>query len=240
MYDLFIKENTTVEDALLSIEKWKNEVFSIVELDVKKYFAEKVIVYFDNYTLFKKEAGFHNNLMEALALSADDMFNSPGVFKEITARWIYEENNHFLIIKGLTNALEKTLTPYGFRVVEKGVTEERNKKEELNFSSWLTLVFNVELVNFSKGWFNHIPNLEERCRLQTEYILLTTQFNKSDMTLLEKINFEKNIRSHNSYNTLYEKILKVMPKIQSSLEEEYKEEKYKDLEAKIVKNKVRI
>lgn len=240
MYDLFFK-NTSIEDAFLSIEKWKKEVFSIVELEVKKYFAEKVIVYFDNYMFFKKEMGFHNNLMEALAISTEEMMNAHGVFKDIALRWISEGNEHFLLIKGLRSKDEKTLSNYGFSLIDKNIIVEDNKREELNLNSWFTIVFNLELVNFSKDWFKHIPELERRSHLQTEYILTNTQFNKVEMTLLEKIKFEKEIKNHNSYNVLYNKIIKVMPKMQSSLMQEYKDEIYKDvIEQQINKNKLKI
>lgn len=224
MINLFIKENIKVEEAIFSINEWKNIVFSILEKEVKIYFSEKVIVYFDNYMLFHKERGFHNNLMEALALSSQDMYKSNGVFNRVEIKWSYEESSHFLMIYGLKDRLHYTLENIGFKLLEKNVSLIKNQEERLEKEFWSTLVFDIELVNFSNGWINFIPEIERRCNLQTEFILLNNQFKKKDLTLLEKIDFENKLTQHPMYDKLYEKILRVMPKIEESLEYEYKQQ----------------
>ena len=51
-----------------------------------------------------------------------------------------------------------------------------------------------------------------------------TTYLKSNMnlTLKEKVDFEENIENHPKYNEIYQKVYRLMPKIETQLEEEWK------------------
>ena len=43
-----------------------------------------------------------------------------------------------------------------------------------------------------------------------------------NLTLKEKVDFEENIENHPKYNEIYQKVYRLMPKIETQLEEEWK------------------
>jgi hypothetical protein len=221
MWKIFSKKDLDIEDTINSIEIWKKEIFSLVEVTVKEYFAKKVTVYFDNNMIFQQKRGLHFNLMEALSTAEKEMLNSGGVFGKIELYWLREEDNQILIIFGLDDDKEYTLTDMGFNLIKKDALPLSNNLEELEHNSWKTLIFDVELVNYVTSWINYTPNIEERSVLQAEYILFNMHFKNQDIGLLERIEFEENIKHHSSYKELCNKVLRIMPKIESSLEQEW-------------------
>lgn len=223
MWKIFNKQESSIEKSLLSIEKWKEDLFLRLSIDVKHYFAKKVIVYFDNNMMFQQKRGLHINLMEALSQSEKEMLNIQGVFPRIESYWLRDKEAQSLIVFGLNDKDEHTLNQQGFKLIQRDIMPSSNNMEAFEYNAWKTLVFDVELVNYSSGWINFIPELELRAALQAEYILLNTHFKKQNMTLLEKIQFEKNIRQHASFEAMYEKIIRIMPKIEQSLKNEWNE-----------------
>jgi hypothetical protein len=222
MWKIFYSPETIQWKSFQALEAWKEELFNTLESHIKDYFAKKVVVYFDNMMIFHQKRGLHHNLMESLSLAEKEMQEVGSLFPSVYIYVLKEDNGCALITSGLEDKYIDTLSPYGFELVENNAHPGTDKEEKMKFLSWSTLVFDIELVNFAKGWINHTPSLDERSILQAEYILMNMHFRKNESTLLEKIEFKKNIKNHPQYEELYQKVLRVMPKIESSLEQEWR------------------
>jgi len=223
MWKIFQNKKEDVLESFQSVNDWKDSVFSKMDINLKQYFAEKVVVYFDNMMLFQQNRGMHENLMEALSISEKEMQQTSGLFPDIRCFWLPENKNTFLITLNLPD--EQIYYPngkYGFELIKDDAVPAGGKLERLQHDSWGNLVFSAELSDFSRGWINYTPGLVERTILQVKYIILTTNFKKNEYSLLEKIQFEENIDKYPQFEELYNKILRVMPKIESSLEEEWR------------------
>lgn len=222
MWKIFQNTNNTIIDTIQPINDWKITVFSQIDIEVKKYFASKLVVYFDNMMLLNQTRGMHENLLESLSIAEKDMQNSSLLFPDIYCYWLPENNNSFLITLNLpNNNLYYPINIYGFNFIKKESFIEEHKLDVLNNSSWKNLIFSLRLSEFSKGWIDYTPNLEERAYLQTKYIILNNNILKSG-TLLENISLEENIKNYPKFEELYNKILRIMPKIESSLEDEWR------------------
>jgi hypothetical protein len=223
MWKNFYTKKTDLNTVIQSLEDWKKAIFNEENLKVKEYFATKVVVYFDNMMIFHQKKGLHNNLLDSLGLAEKEMSAANLVFKPINFYLIKEEAGFSLLTSGLnlTEGMIDLAKELGFKLIESdfgGMV----KLEELKFNSWATLVFDFELVNFSQNWINYTPTIEERSRLQAEHILYNMSFKKTELSMVEKIKFEENITKHPQYQELLDKVLKVMPKIESSLEQEWR------------------
>lgn len=222
MWKIFYSNEKNHYENFQSLEAWKIEIFNILEINIRKYFAEKVVVHFDNMMLFQQKRGIHQNLLESLSNAEKEMQNSAILFQPINMHIIKEENGYALITSGLDDKYIDTLVNYGFQLIENNANLGTNKEEKMRHIAWSTLVFDMELVNFATGWINYTPSLEERSRLQTEYILMNMDFKKVQKTLLEKILFKTGIHEQPQYEELYQKVLRVMPKIEGFLEQEWR------------------
>lgn len=221
MWKLFHSKDS-IDNIIVPVSEWKGNIFSILEVELKKYFAEKVTLHFDNLMLFNQKNGMHENLLAALASAESSMYTAIPLFPDITFYIIPEGNASFLATHNLPDTSSllpkfKSLSLYDNNVI---FSEDRILKIQHN--SWSTLVFSIELCDFFKGWINFTPNLEERVYLQTKHIISTTNFKKNELSLLEKIEFEEKVDSYPQFDILYQKILKVMPKLELSLEDEWR------------------
>jgi hypothetical protein len=204
------------------LETWKSALFAIKEEEVKRYFAQKVVSYFDNMMIFHQKRGLHQNLMEALSLSEKEMANADGLFKPIHAFWLQEDDKHLLITFGLEKKYYDSLENQHFILMAEDVAPMNGQQTHMKFQALQMLIFDLDLVNFSQSWINYTPSLEERSEIQTRFILTHTHFKKHELSLVEKINFEKNLANHPQYKELYQKVLRIMPKIETSLEQEWR------------------
>lgn len=223
MWKIFQNRDLDLLESFQSVNDWKDVVFSRMDIKLKQYFANKVVVYFDNKMLFQQKNGLHENLMESLSLAEKDMQQISGLFPDIRAFWIPENNNSFLITLNLPN--DEGLYPngkYGFELLKNDAEPGNGKLEKLQHDSWGNLVFSSELSDFARGWINYTPSIEERTSLQVKYLIMTTNFKNKEHSLMEKIQFEENIENYPQFEELYNKILRVMPKIESTLEEEWR------------------
>jgi hypothetical protein len=223
MWKIFQNRDLEILESFQSVNDWKDLVFSRMDIKLKQYFANKVVVYFDNKMLFQQKNGLHENLMESLSLAEKDMQQISGLFPDIRAFWIPDNNNSFLITLNLPH--DESLYPnskYGFELIKDDAVPGDGKLEKLQHDSWGNLVFSTELSDFSRGWINYTPSLEERTALQVKYIIMATNFKNKEYSLMEKIQFEENIEEYPQFEELYNKILRVMPKIESTLEEEWR------------------
>lgn len=234
MWKIFYIESVDHAKVLNSIDTWSARVFNFYEIKLKHYFAQKVAMHFDNMMIFQQKRGLHQNLFESLSLAEKEMQNVSGVFPSITSYWIRDQDGSYLITFGLK---EKELFPEieGFKILKDNTMPMEGKNEKLRNMSFSNLVFDAELVNYSQNWINFTPSLEERSVIQTEFILFNMYFRKNPSSLLEKIQFEENIKTHPQYEELYGKVLKVMPKIENSLEQEWRTTtiNYEDIQAKV-------
>lgn len=224
MWKIFLRTDNNVSFILSAIDKIKSEVFSLMEIEVKEYFAKKAVLYFDNNSIFHPKRGLHFNLMEALSTAEKDMLGSNGLFGKIELYWLREENRHTLMIFGLDDNKEFVLKNQNFNLIKRDAVLQTGSFEEMEHVTWRTLIFDMELVNYASGWIDYTPNLETRSILQTEYILSNMHTKNNPMSLLEILDFEKNIMSHPSYDELYQKVLRIMPKVETSLEQEWQTE----------------
>lgn len=223
MWKIFFKKEPASINLLYSLDMMKKDLFSAYEREVKEYFAQKVVSLFDNNMIFRQKEGFHMNLMEALSVAEKEMLETSGLFGRVVMHMIGEEDGTTLVTFGLENEKEEFFEKYGFSLIKRDALP-KCKDEELEHNSWKTLLFDIELVNYASGWIRYAPDMEKRSAMQAERILCEMHFKKHDeMSLLEKLNFEKNIRSHPAYEDLYMKVRRIMPKMEALLEQELKE-----------------
>ena len=221
MWKIFFTKKTDLNDLIPLLEELKLFLFSFEENKIKEYFATKVVVYFDNRMIFHQKKGLHSNLLESLSLAENEMKTAHNLFKQINFYLIQEEKGYTLLISGLNKDILLDKFNESFKAIKSDFGSIDNL-EKLKYNAWSTLVFDFSLVNFSQNWINFTPDLEERSRLQAEHILFNMTFKKNNTSLLEKVNFDKNINTHPQYAELLEKVLKIMPKIESSLEQEWR------------------
>lgn len=223
MWKIFTNQTLTSIETFQAVNDWKSIVFQKTDFKLKKYFAEKVAVYFDNAMLLKKSQGLHDNLLEALSLAEKEIQNLYSIFPDIKCLVMPEDYNSVLITVNLPN--DNTYYPkdYGFNLFTDNAEPNATKIARLKNQSWENLIFSIEISDFARGWINHTPSLEERTELQVKHILLSKNFQNKNLTLLEKVKYEEDIKKHFQYNELYNKIIKIMPKIETTLEEEWKD-----------------
>jgi hypothetical protein len=224
MWSIFSCNQTDADffQAFKLLEAWKSDLFAIKEEEVKHYFAQKVVSYFDNMMIFHQKRGLHQNLMEALSLSEKEMANAAGVFKPIHAYWLQDDDKHLVITFGLEKKYYDSLQRHSFSLMAEDVSPMNGRHTQMKFQALQMLVFDIDLVNFSQSWINYTPSLEQRSEIQTRFILTHTHFKKNELSMVEKINFEKNLKTHPQYEELYQKVLRIMPKIETSLEQEWR------------------
>lgn len=222
MWKIFYSSESNFFDNFHALESWKEDIFTILEVEIKQYFARKVVAYFDNMMIIQQKRGAHQNLMESLSSAEKEMYSVGILYRPINMYIIKEENGCVLITSGLEDKYISTLIPYNFHLIENDASLSEEKEEKMKHLSWSTLIFDVELVNFAKGWINYTPTTEERALLQAEEILMNNHFKKHSMSLVEKVNFKDNIKAHPQYTELYQKILRIMPKIESTLDQEWR------------------
>lgn len=222
MWKIFYNPENDFLTTFQSLESWKSTIFSQLRVEMTQYFARKVVVYFDNMMIIHQKRGSHNNLMESLSMAEKEMHSVDMIFPTINIHAIKEEEGYALITCGLNDQYIDTLSPYNFQMIENNANLTDEKENVMKNMAWSTLVFDVQLVNFANDWINHTPSLEERSILQAEDILMNNHFKKNPMSLMEKINFKENLKSHPQYEELYQKVLRIMPKIESSLQQEWR------------------
>lgn len=220
MWTIFLQQNLTNEECLLKIEDLKLDIFKSLEFQLKTYFAEKITVYFDNNMLFSQKSGIQMNLIDALMQADEDAINLKGVFPKVELYWVRDDKSHNLVFSNLKDKYITLIINKGFSLVKKN-TSILTSLEELEFNSLKSLIFDVELVNYVTNWIKYAPSLERRCELQTEHILINTHLKNKELSLLESMELEKNLKNSSSYNNLYTKIYRVMPKIINNLEQEW-------------------
>lgn len=222
MWKLFFIE-TNLSNSVVIANNWKEILHNKLNISVKKYFAEKVTVLFDNHMLFRQGNGIHENLMDALAQAELDMHSAVPLFPDVNFYLIPEKDVTFLAVEGLSDSPEYNPdVRFGIKVFDSHAELSDERKSNIKYSSWSSLVFSIELCNFGKGWINFTPSLEERARLQTKHIISSSNFKKNELSLLQKIQFDNTVEDFPQFDSLYNKLVKVMPKMENSLEDEWK------------------
>lgn len=220
MWTIFLQKNLSTEECLLKIDTLKKEIFKLIEFELRTYFAEKIIVYFDNNMLFSQKNGIQMNLIDALMKADNDTLGLAGVFPKIELYWVKDNKDHNIVISNLEDKYNKIIIEKDFSLVNKNANI-LTSIEQLEFNSLKTLIFDVNLINYGNNWIEYVPSLERRCELQTEYILMNTHLKNKNLSLVESLELEKNLKNSSSYNNLYLKIHRVMPKIVNNLEQEW-------------------
>jgi hypothetical protein len=221
MWKIFFNSEESFLTVLQALEKWKAEIFNNMQNEIKQYFAKKVVVYFDHMMMFNQKKGIHQNLMDALSQGEKEMQSLDSIFNPVKIYLVNEENGVGLITLNLDDKYLYSLEEYGFILVKNNAKLNDVKEIRLNNMSWGTLVFDLELVNYASGWIDWTPSLEERSKLQAQYIIVS-MYCKKETSLLDKVKFEENIENHPQYEELYNKVYRVMPKVENSLEDEWK------------------
>jgi hypothetical protein len=226
MWKIYHTNELNFIETMQSIEDWKQSVFNKMDLKVKKYFAKKMVSHFDNRMIFQQDKSSHENLMEALSDSEKQMIEIDLLFPSIKFYWMVnqDDSTSFIITKGLPEDFAFYPEPkHNLIAYQENPNFNTDKIYEMEHKSWSTLVFDINICNYSKGWINYVPSLEERCAIQTQEILMNTVLKNENLTLLEKVELEENITNNKSYQELYKKISKIMPNINKSLVSEWRE-----------------
>lgn len=224
MWKIYETNQLTILETFQSIEDWKYSIFHQMEIKVKSYFAHKMVSHFDNRMIFQQNKSSHENLMEALSDSEKQMNNLDILFPEIKLYWMQEEDGSFIISKNLPEFKNFEPEPkHNLNLITRNPVANNQYINELEHKSWSSIAFNMGLCNYAKGWINYIPTLEERCSLQTKVIIMNTLLKNKDYSLSEEVDLEENITKHKAYNDLYERMIKIMPKINKSLTDEWRE-----------------
>lgn len=222
MWNIFVNKDLDINQTIEAVNIWKELVYSKINIKVKRYIAEKIVVYFDNRIIFKKEETIHEILMHSLSKTEKDIEEINKLFPDVYFYLIPENKNNMIITFNLPN--EKDYLPeekFKFNLVNNNLDFNYNKLKEFKSKSWENLVFSIDISDLANGWINYTPSLDKRIELQTKFILLNKMKNKK--SLIEQINFQENIETSKSYNELYEKIKKIMPKIEDKLNSEWRE-----------------
>lgn len=225
MWNIFFNKEDNYLINLQSVEKWKVEIFGLIQNEIKQYFAKKVVTYFDYSHMFqqKQTKEMHTHLFESLSQAEKEMQDIGGLFNTIEVYLVKEENGVGLISFGLEEKYFKSLEKFGFSLVKPNISITDFQLKKLKQMSWSSLVFDIELVNYALGWIEWAPSLEERAACQAVHLLMTSYCkSSSSLTMKEKINFEEKVDKHPKYNEIYEKVYRLMPKIENQLEEEWK------------------
>lgn len=224
MWKIYETNQLTITETFQSLEDWKASIFNQMEITVKTYFANKMVSHFDNRMIFQQTKSSHENLMEALSDSEKQMMDLDILFPEIKIYWLQEDDKAFIITKNLPETKNFEPEPkHNLIILKKNPAPNNQYINELEHKAWGAVAFNMNICNYSKGWINYIPSIEERCALQTKVIIMNTMLKNKEYSLLEKIELEENIKNHKAYNELYDRMLKIMPKINKSLTEEWRE-----------------
>lgn len=221
MWSIFTLNDKNTNEVIQNIEDLKCFISRLYENKVKEHFAKKMVVYFDNYMILKKDRGLHANLFEALSISEKEMKDINLIFPDIELYWFKEENENSFMIKNIKEEDFDTIKSLGFEYIYKTQHLSGNYKK-LRYESLQTLLFSVELVNYSKDWIDFTPSAEERSKLQASFMFLDMKVKKENLDLYQQIELEKSLDKNPAFQSLYDKIFKVMPKIEQSLEREWK------------------
>lgn len=223
MWKVFTNTTFNIPETIKEVSKWKSFVYDYENVKFKKYFAEKVSLYFDNGMLFKKSEGIHDNFLNALSMAEKEIEKADFLFPDVKCFLITENNNNVLVTLNLGK--ERMISPinYGFILENENPTPNLQKIKQLQHNSWETLIFSTEISDFYNGWINYTPEIEKRAESLVEYLLINKQLTAKEMSMVEKIYVENNIKNHHQYKDLYDRIIKIMPKIETSLEEEWRE-----------------
>lgn len=223
MWQNFYTQNNNITNILTSLEQVRKDIFDMESVKVKEYFARKVVLAFDNLMIFFAGNGLDVNLRKALAESQEDMRDALPLFPEIKMYLIKEDVGYSLMVKNLeaTDVVIGLFDVFGFQYMgqEDGVVTDIAR---LEFNSFSTLAFNFSLVDYSRSWINYTPALEERAIQQAEHILFRMTFKKIESSVKEQMQFLENVKNHPNYKELYQKIIRLMPKLESSLEKQWR------------------
>ncbi len=224
MWKIFINNELDVNQTFEALNIWKNLVYSKLNIKVKKYLAEKIVVYFDNKVLFKKDGSVHDMLMSALSQTEKDIEEMQSIFPDVKCFIIPEDKNSILITFNLPESKEYyPEEEFRFNLIQKNIDFNYEKIKQFKNKAWENLIFSLEITDLANSWINYTPSLEKRVELQTKYILLNKNFKNEELSLLEKINLEENITKTQNYKELYKKIEKIMPQIEDKLNIEWRD-----------------
>lgn len=223
MWQNFYTPSNNIVSILTSMENVKKNIFEIESIKIKECFAKKVVGSFDNLMIFFSDNGIALNLQKALAESQEDMRASQMLFPDIKMYLIAEDNGYSLMIKNLeySDVIIGLLDSLGFKYMGQEDSNIENMPM-FEFNALSQLAFSFSLVNYSRSWINFTPTIEERAHQQAEIILLRMTFKKIESSLMERMQFLENIKKHPNYKELYNKIMRLMPKLESSLEKQFR------------------
>lgn len=225
MWKIYKTNQLNILETFQSIEDWKHSVFNQMDMKVKQFFADKMVSHFDNRMIFQSNKSSKENLFESLSDTEKQMTSADILFKPIKFYWIpSEDDDSFVISYGLPEIPSFYPEPkHNLTLYNDNPTLGNDKIYEIENKAWSTLVFDIRLCNYSKGWINYIPSIEERCLLQTKVVLMNMILkNKEDCSLLEKVEIEEKIKEHPHFQELHNKMVKAMPKLQKSLTDEWR------------------
>ncbi len=229
MWKIFISKHSDSEELLTAIKDWADSVFAKMDVKLKQYFAESVVINFDNMMLFNHKKKVIEHLQESVAQSLISMNLYKTLFPEIKSYLLKQEDKYYLIVQGLPDEDKYYPTDYGFKLIDKDAKPDITQFKKFERLSFSHLVYDIELSDVEKGWINYTPPIEKRSFLQAQHIMMSL-FEKEqvenlcmDNSLTEKLKYEKDIHSHPQFKNLHKKLEKVLPKIETSMEFAWRE-----------------
>ena len=215
MWTLFNYKNDNISEIFKSIDLIKKEVLSLLQSEVREYFSTKAVVYFDNNRLLDKKQGLHDNLLLALSDAEKEMVTEQRDFKlfpTVRYQWFHEDGKNVFAIDTTEESVIEIFKVFNFEIFKRNVRMFAHKEVDLQYYSTGGILFDLALVNFAKNWVDFVPNFEQRCQLQVEFIL--TKSLKS--TGIKNVS-RNEIYKHEKYAALLEKVQKVMPQIEREM-----------------------
>ena len=240
MWNIFKSNCANLEQTMNELDSWSDDVFEKLNIEVKTYFAEKITLNFDFKMIFHQKQGIHNNLLEALSIAEKEMQKVSILFENVVCYIMKENDDIFVITNHLTT--KPYLFPsvkYNFEEIEEEVQQNtlHNFSEKIKNYSWSKLIFSSELSNFTTDWINYMPNLEKRSILQAKNILTQMHFKDKEINMVDSVNFYNNIDTDERLPQIYEKIKRIIPKIEQHMHNEWVTNIENTYAPSIIKNK---
>ncbi len=223
MWNIFISKHQDTEELLTAIRDWGDSVYAKMDVKIKQYFAENVVIHFDYTMLFNHKKKVIEHLQESLSQGLANLSTYEQLFQEIKSYLVKQDDDYFLIVEGLPQDSHYYPLDYGFKLLEENAQPQSQNFKKFEKLSFANLVYHVSLSDVEKGWINYTPDLKKRSLLQAQHIMMhlhEKEINeaKIDENLSDKINYEKNLANHPQFKTLSSKLEKILPKIEASMD----------------------
>ncbi len=221
--NFFITKEKSADALIKKIESLGGDLFKFLSSELSSSFAKSFIFSFDYLSILKKENDIQYKIDVSFQSANDSFFKSLelGIFPKIEA-YIFTYNDlYFVALSGLDCyfGVHEIIRQNKFLKFKRILSEDERQIKNFfrttdNFEemSWKNTVINPKTVAISDEWFNFVPSLNDRAVEQTINLFLQNKQKEKDLSLLEIINFRKEVQSHHQFPSVKEKIIKILEK----------------------------